>query len=404
MQMNLESIPFLQTQLERLHQIPFYNQKAEQAGVDLSTVRNLEDFQNIPFTKTNEILAELQKKPSESSLYSDDVTRINFSPSGQDLYPVYHTNNDLKNMHRVCARSLEAAGVKKEDICAVTFGYQLFVAGLFYQGQLEDYGAKVIPLGPGESERAVKLINDYQASVLISNPTFAMKLAQKGIPSVKTLFVGGEPFTSVAGYREKVLDAFGRDLVIIDSYSMALCLPIARSCRHSPGLHVMDDFVYAEVIDPETGKVVSPGEKGELVLTHLKKEAAPLLRYRTGDLTFMEEKACVCGRQWTLPKSVFGRTDEMLKIKGVKFWPSQMSGILKEFPEFHNGYRVVVSEKKGVDVLALHLVGNPDAKNRIDRLKERLKQETLLAFNDILITDKLEKGPLVVDQRKGRTF
>ncbi|MCP4574782.1 MAG: phenylacetate--CoA ligase [Deltaproteobacteria bacterium] len=402
--MNLESISFLQAQLERLHQIPFYNQKAEQAGVDLSTVRNLEDFQNIPFTKTNEILAELQKKTSESSLYSDDVTRINFSPSGQELYPVYHTNNDLKNMHRVCARSLEAAGVKKEDICAVTFGYQLFVAGLFYQGQLEDYGAKVIPLGPGESERVVKLINDYQASVLISNPTFAMKLAQKGIPSVKTLFVGGEPFTSVAGYREKVLDAFERDLVIIDSYSMALCLPIARSCRHSPGLHVMDDFVYAEVIDPETGKVVSPGEKGELVLTHLKKEAAPLLRYRTGDLTFMEEKACACGRRWTLPKSVFGRTDEMLKIKGVKFWPSQMAGIMKEFPEFHNGYRVVVSEKKGVDVLALHLVGNPDAKNRIDRLKERLKQETLLAFNDILITDKLEKGPLVVDQRKGRTF
>lgn len=402
--MNLESISSLKTQLEKLNQIKFYRQKAATAGIDLTAVKDLENFQNIPFTNSHEILEELRKTPSESSLYSEDVTRVNFSPSGQELYPVYHTDNDIQNMHRVCARSLEAAGVQKSDICAVTFGYQLFVAGLFYQGQLEFYGAKVIPLGPGESERAVKLINDYQVSVLISNPTFAMKLAQKGIPSVNILFVGGEPFTSVEGYRDKILKAFGRDLVIIDSYSMALCLPIARSCRHSAGLHVMDDFVYAEVIDPETGKAIPPGEKGELVLTHLKKEAAPLLRYRTGDLTIMEEKRCVCGRNRTLPKSVFGRTDEMLKIKGVKFWPSQITGILKEFPELAHPYRVVVSERKGVDYLELHLQGNPAAKDQLERLSARLKQETLLAFNDIHIIDELEKGPMVVDQRKGRNF
>ncbi len=402
--MNSKTITLLKTQLLKLNRIPFYRQKAAQQGVDLTAIETIEDFQRIPFTRSHEILAELRKKPSESALYSENVTRINFSPSGQELYPVYYTNRDLENMYRVCARSLEAAGVGKDDICAITFGYQLFVAGLFYQGQLEFYGAKVIPLGPGESDRAVKLINDYQVSVLISNPTFAMKLARKGIPSVKTLLVGGEPFTSVEGYREKVLGAFGRDLVIIDSYGMALCLPIARSCRHSRGLHVMDDFVYAEVIDPESGRIVPPGEKGELVLTHLRKEAAPLLRYRTGDLTLMAEKTCVCGRQWTLPKSVFGRTDEMLKIKGVKFWPSQISGILKEFPQLANPYRVVVREKNGVDHLELHLQGNPSAKDPLERLLARLKQETLLAFNDIRITEELEKGPLVVDQRKGRTF
>lgn len=402
--MDLELMNLIGIQLGRLKKNPFYKGKLENAGIDLSDIKGLEDFERIPFTSTTELMGELKKRPSESSLYHDDVTRINFSPSGQDLYPVYHTTNDIENMHRVCAGSLDAAGVRKGDICAVTFGYQLFVAGLFYQGQLEYYGAKVIPLGPGESERAVQLINDYQISVLISNPTFAMKLAQKGIPGVKILLVGGEPFTSVEGYPEKVREVFGRDIVIIDSYGMAQCLPIARSCRYGTGLHIMDDFVYAEVIDPETEKGVPYGEKGELVLTHLNKEAAPLLRYRTGDLTLLEKKRCECGREFTLPKSIFGRTDEMLKIKGVKFWPSQISGILRSFPGLGNRYRVVVGTKKGVDFLELKVEGDLKKENNLEELSMQLKRETLLAFNDIEVVAKLEEGPLMVDEREGREF
>lgn len=402
--MDLQVINLLEVQFDRLKQNAFYKRKLEQAGIDLSDIRSLNDFERIPFTTTTELLKELRKKPSESFLYSDDVTRINFSPSGHDLYPIYNTTNDIENMHRVCARSLKAAGVKKGDICAVTFGYHLFIAGLFYQGQLEYYGAKVIPLGPGESERAVQLINDYQISVLISNPTFAIKLAQKGIPSIKILFVGGEPFTSVEGYPEKVREAFGRDVIIIDSYSMALCMPIARSCRYGTGLHIMDDFVYAEVIDPETGKSVPYGERGELVLTHLKKEAAPLLRYRTGDLTFLEKKSCECGRVFTLPKSVFGRTDEMLKIKGVKFWPSQISGILRSFPELTGRYQVAVRTEGGVDFLRLTVEGNDASSLDTETLSRRLKLETLVVFNDIRTVNQLEEGPAVIDERKGRRF
>ncbi len=402
--MDLQVINLLEVQFDRLKQNVFYKRKLEQAGIDLSDIRSLNDFERIPFTTTTELLKELRKKPSESFLYSDDVTRINFSPSGHDLYPIYNTTNDIENMHRVCANSLKAAGVKKGDICAVTFGYHLFIAGLFYQGQLEYYGAKVIPLGPGESERAVQLINDYQISVLISNPTFAIKLAQKGIPSIKILFVGGEPFTSVEGYPEKVREAFGRDVIIIDSYSMALCMPIARSCRYGTGLHIMDDFVYAEVIDPETGKSVPYGERGELVLTHLKKEAAPLLRYRTGDLTFLEKKSCECGRVFTLPKSVFGRTDEMLKIKGVKFWPSQISGILRSFPELTGRYQVAVRTEGGVDFLRLTVEGNDASSLDTETLSRRLKLETLVVFNDIRTVNQLEEGPAVIDERKGRRF
>jgi phenylacetate-CoA ligase len=399
-----EKIEVLARQIEKIYRIDFYRQKFDQAGIRPFDIRSIDDFRKIPFTKSSEILEELRKRPSECSLYSGDVTRINFSPSGQELYPVYQTENDLRRMHEVCGRSLRTAGVIREDICVVTYGYHLFIAGLFYQSQLEYYGAKVIPLGPGESERAIRLINEYEVSVLITNPTFAIKLASGGIPSVRILFVGGEPFTSVEGYPQKVRSAFRKDITIIDSYSMALCMPVARSCRYDQGLHIIDDLIYAEVIDPSTGENVPYGEKGELALTHLYKEASPLLRYRTGDLTYMIQERCPCGREMTLPKGVLGRTDEMLKIKGVKFWPSQIGNILREFQEYKERYRVVVRSKMGVDRLQLMVEGSESGKDKADNLSRRLKQETLLAFDEIEIMEKLEEGPLVIDEREGRTF
>jgi phenylacetate-CoA ligase len=399
-----ERIKILKEQIKKVNRLNFYKNKLDQAGIKPSRIKTLEDFRKIPFTSNSEILEELRKKPSECSLYNDEVTRVNFSPSGQELYPVYQTKRDLKKMHEVCARTLKAAGVRKGDLCVVTYGYHLFIAGLFYQSQLESYGAKVIPLGPGESERAINLINKYEVSVLITNPTFAMKLAAGGIPSVRILFVGGEPFASVEGYPQRVRSAFGRDLTIIDSYSMALCMPVARSCPQERGLHLMDDLIFPEVIDPSTGENVPYGEKGELVLTHLYKEASPLLRYRTGDLTFMTKEKCRCGREITLPKGVIGRTDEMLKIKGVKFWPSQIGNILREFPEYKDRYRVVVRSESGVDRLELVVEGSESAKDKADDLSRRLKQETLLAFDKIESVEKLEEGPLVIDEREGRTF
>jgi len=394
----------LREQVEKLYRLNFYKNKLDQARIKPSQIRTLDEFKKIPFTSSSEMLEELKKRPSECSLYTDDITRVNFSPSGQELHPVYQTKRDLKKMHEVCARTLKAAGVRKGDICVVTYGYHLFIAGLFYQSQLEYYGAKVIPLGPGESERAIHLINKYEVSVLITNPTFALKLASGGIPSVRILFVGGEPFTSVEGYPQRMRSTFGRDLTIIDSYSMALCMPVARSCQFERGLHVMDDLIYSEVIDPSTGENVPYGEKGELVITHLYKEASPLLRYRTGDLTYMIKGKCKCGREMTLPKGVIGRTDEMLKIKGVKFWPSQVGNILREFPECKDRYRIGVRSIKGVDSLEITVEGGEFSKGKIDELAKRLKQETLLTFDRIEILEKLQEGPLVIDEREGRTF
>ncbi len=394
----------LREQIKKVYRLGFYREKLDQAGIKPYQIRTIDDFRRIPFTSTSEIVEELKKKPSECSLYTQGVTRVNFSPSGQEFYPVYQTKKDLKKMHEACARTLEAAGVTKEDVCVVTYGYHLFIAGLFYQSQLESYGAKVIPLGPGESERAIKLMNRYEVSVLITNPTFALKLAEGGIPTVRILFVGGEPFTSVEGYDQRIRKAFGRNLTIIDSYSMALCMPVARSCRFECGLHIMDDLIFAEIIDPLTGQNLPDGEKGELVITHLFKEAAPLLRYRTGDLTFMIREPCRCGRQVTLPKGVIGRTDEMLKVKGVKFWPSQVGNILSGFPEYTARYRIRIRSERGADRLEMVVEGGPLAMARTEALSKRLKQETLLAFDEIEVVEKLEDGPSVIDERRGRTF
>lgn len=401
--MNDDLLTTLKTQVEKVSRLGFYKNKLEKAGLTAPAIQGWDDFGKIPFTSGKEILEELKKMPTECSLYSPAVTRVNFSPSGRDLYPVYNTNPDLQKMHEVAARAYEAAGITPDDICAVTFGYHLFIAGLYYQGQLEYYGAKVIPLGPGESERAAELIDKYRVSVLISNPTFAMKLAAKGIPSVRILFVGGEPFTSVEGYPEKVRAAFGREIGMIDSYGMALCSPIARSCRFEKGLHLLEDFIYAEVIDPSTGEPLPLGEKGELVLTHLYKEASPLLRYRTGDLTFMVEEKCACGRSLTMPKAILGRTDEMLKIKGVKFWPSQIGMVLPGIAGAGKRYKVVVRNPQGVDTLTLMLEGQ-EGRVDIEGLSQRLKKETLLAFNEIILVNQIDEGPVVEDLRQGRTF
>src|SRR4030043_51861 len=390
-----ERIDTLREQITKLYRLNFYKKKLDQARIKPSQIGALDDFRRTPFPSSSEILEELKKRPSECSLYTGGITRVNFSPSGQELYPVYQTKRDLKKMHEVCARTLKAAGVRKGDICVVTYGYHLFIAGLFYQSQLEYYGAKVIPLGPGESERAIHLIDKYEVSVLITNPTFALKLASGGIPSVRILFVGGEPFTSVEGFPQRVRSTFGRDLTIIDSYSMALCMAVSRSCQFERGLHVMDDLIYSEVIDPSKGENVPDGEKGELVITHLCEEASPLLRYRTGDLTYMIKEKCKCGREMTLPKGVIGRTDEMLKIKGVKFWPSQISSILRGFTDYRDKYRVLVRSNRGVDLLELVVEGDESAKNKMEDLSRRLKQETLVAFDHIEVVEKLEEGPMV---------
>lgn len=390
----------LKKQLGYLYTLDFYRNKMDEAGIGPRDILSLKDFEGVPFTTHGEFVKEMDRNNSPyGSFFPPGVVRINLTPSGNNLLPIFHTANDLEFMHQVCHRSLEAAGVTRNDICAVTFGYHLFIAGLFYQGQLETYGAKVIPLGPGETSRAVDIINRHNVTVLVANPSFALKLASSGMNRIRVLFAGGEPLTSVPGYKDRIRQALGRDLIIIDSYSMSECIPIARNCAMETGLHIMDEFVYAEIIDPETGKRLENGNIGELVLTHMKKEAQPLLRYRTGDLAELVETPCKCGRYITMPMGTSGRTDEMLKVKGVKLYPSQIKTIIEEHG-IGTGFRLTIRSEKGVDRLTLTLKDTSGARSKTENLRQALRKATLLNFDEIVFSDRLEGGPGVSDERE----
>ncbi len=391
----------LKEQIEYLYTLDFYRKKMDSAGLRPEGIRSLEDFERIPFTDRREFVMEMNRKdPPYGSFSPEGVVRINFTPSGDYLMPVFHTANDLEFMHQVCHRSLKAASVTSQDICAVAFGYHLFMAGLFYQGQLETYGAKVIPLGPGQTAGAVEIINRHGVTVLIGNPSYALRLASSGMNPVRVLIAGGEPLTSVSGYRDRIRQAIGEDLIIIDSYSMSECMPIARSCALEGGLHVMDEFVYAEIVDPETGQPLEQGQIGELILTHLKKEAQPLLRFRTGDLTMLTTGSCKCGRFLTMAKGVLGRTDEMWKVKGVKLYPSQVKGVIENLGLSPPDFRLRIYSDRGSDRLAITIKSVSAHRPDLEEIRQALRDATLLSFDEIHFDEHLGEGPQVIDERK----
>jgi phenylacetate-CoA ligase len=383
----------LKKQLSRNYQHPFYRKKLEEAGIKPEEIKKFEDFQKIPFMTRYE-LESLFSEDLYGGFSAEKIVRINFSPSKKGLIPVLQSKKDVEVINEANARAFARAGVKRDDKALITFGYHIFIAGLNFHGGIEALGAKAIPLGPGSTERALEIAEIIKPTVLISNPSFALKLAGEGLGGVKTLIAAGEPFSSIEGYREKVKDAFD-GISTIDYYGLAECVPIAVECTHENGLHIVEDFCYVEIIDPETGEVVEEGEKGEVVVTHLNKDAMPMQRFRTGDLSVMEIFECDCGMRATLPKGVFGRTDEMYKVKGVKFYPSQLPLILKSFGLSGN-FRVVVRRtEKGTDYLEIEVEGKGVD---VRELANAIRNTLLISPNEIKFVDEIGKQE-VVDER-----
>ncbi len=386
----------LKTQLARNYQHPFYRRKFEEAGMKPVDIRTMEDFQKLPFMTRHEINSAFESRKF-GGFMTEEVVRINFSPSGTGLIPVLQTQRDVDSINGANAEAFRRAGVERDDVVMITFNYHIFIAGLNFHGGMERLGAKVIPLGPGSTERALEMAEMVSPTVLISNPSFALKLAKEGLDGVKVLIAAGEPFSSVEGYKEEVKNAFG-GATMIDYYGMAECLPIACECRYENGLHIIDDFVHVEIIDPDTGEVLEDGERGEVVVTHLNKDAMPMQRFRTGDLSMIERFECDCGKTLTMPKGVFGRTDEMYKVKGVKFYPSQLNLVLRGFPELTGKFRAVIKRtEKGTDYLEIEVEGKEGVDYR--RLEEAIRSALLISPNKINVVERLEKDREVIDER-----
>jgi phenylacetate-CoA ligase len=383
----------LNAQLERLQQHPFY------AGRLPSHVTSAAEFaERVPLMSRADLVAEMGRTGYGAFAPQVPPVRVHLTPMGASLVPILHSAADLRAIEAACGQHLDACGIGPGDVCMVTFGYHLFVAGLFYQSQMEARGVACIPHGPGETERAADTARRCGVTVLAGNPSHALKLIEAGCPVPRVFFAGGEAFTGNEALYRRVREAMPGTL-LIDSFSLSECLPVARTFPGGTGVHVFDELLYAEVIDPDSGRPVAQGERGELVLTHLKKELQPLVRYRTGDLTVLQSTEPLFGRTVSLPRVVFGRADSMLKIKGVKVYPSELRTVLLGVDGLSGAYRLVVSRNPhGGDHLGLQIEGRPSAA-AIEAIATRFKRQTLISADTIEAIAKLEGTHLVTDQR-----
>jgi phenylacetate-CoA ligase len=388
----------LNAQLDRLQAHPFHASRLP------SRVSSLQEFaERVPTMARADLVAEMAKPGYGAFRLRVPPVRMNLTPMGPLLIPILQSAADLRAIEAACDRHLDACGIGPGDVCMVTFGYHLFVAGLFYQSQMEARGVACIPHGPGETERAADIARRCGVTVLAANPSHALKLLDAGCPAPRVFFAGGEAFTSNLLLYQRVRDAMP-DTLLVDSYSLSECLPVARTFPGGDGLHVIDELLYAEVIDPETGEPVPEGTRGELALTHLSKELQPLVRYRTGDLTVLETTQPVHGHTVSLPRSVFGRTDTMVKAKGVKVYPSELRRLLDGIGAVTGRYRLVVTRKPdGGDHLLFQIergAGDAPDTSLVDAIGARFKQHTLIAADRIESVGALEGDQIVKDMRR----
>lgn len=374
-----ETLTAVNEQLERVSGHDLYD--------DVGPVDSWEAFRDLPFLTGADLEADYEAHPPEGSLY-DGAAMMCFTPLGDDLAPVFDTSRDLTWQAEANARAFERAGIEPGDRVMNTFGYHTFGTGIIVQRGLEELGAEVVPSGPGDSEQAAATIAGFDVDALVGNPSFALKVGDAG-GSVDTFVGAGEPFTSIPGMRDRVKDALDADTAV-DYFGTRQILPVAAETDAEDGLHLLDDYALVEVVDPDSGDLLPFGERGELVVTHLRKEACPLVRYRTGDLTEWERR----DGEAVLPNGVIGRTDGRLKVKGVKLYPESLGTVLAAFEDLTGEYRLEVTRPESTDHLRLVVEGDADAEALASAVKERL----LVAPDDVELAADLEETGVVDDR------
>lgn len=351
-------------QIERLREtieyaydrVPFYMQKMDELGVKPSDIHSLSDIRKLPFTEKDDMRANYPYGLFAVPL--SKVVRLH-SSSGTTGKPtvVGYTKNDLDIWADLCARFISAAGVTSEDVAQVAFGYGLFTGGFGLHYGLEKVGAAVIPASAGNTQRHLMLMRDFGTTALIGTPSYALHLGEAvtetGMEDKLKLrwgLFGAEPWTNQM--RTEIEEKLG--LSATDNYGLSEVIGpgISGECEeYKDGLHISEDHFLVEVVDPETLEPLDYGEQGELVITTLTKEACPLLRYRTHDITRLNPEPCSCGRTTARMEKVHGRTDDMLIIRGVNVFPSQVESVLLEIEGTEPHYMLVPYKEGAMDAL-----------------------------------------------------
>ncbi len=335
--------------------VPFYRQRLDEAGVDPKAFGGLKDLHKLPFTRKDHL-----RENYPFGLFAvprEEVARIHAS-SGTTGKPtvVGYTKKDLQVFAEVVARSLAAAGARPGMMLHNAYGYGLFTGGLGLHGGAEALGMTVVPVSGGMTERQVMLIQDFRPEVISCTPSYAQTLAEefkkRGVPpealSLEYAVLGAEPWTEAI--RKQVDEGLGVRSTNIYGLSEIIGPGVSNECvEERQGSHIWEDHFLPEVVDPDTGEPLPEGRVGVLVLTNLTKEAMPLLRYWTGDLTFLTHEPCACGRTHVRMGPILGRTDDMLIIRGVNVYPTQVEAVLLGIPEVEPYYQIVVRREETLD-------------------------------------------------------
>ena len=381
----------------------FYGQRLKEAGI--TGVSSIEDFHALPFSEKQDLR---EAYPLGLSAVPDrDIVRIH-SSSGTTGTPVIipYTQKDVDDWAIQFARCYEYAGVTPEDRVQITPGYGLWTAGIGFQAGCERLGAMAIPMGPGNTEKQLQFMIDMESTVLTATASYALLLSEeverRGIKDkikLKKLITGSE--RSGEKIRKRIIDSLGVEYYDIYGLTEVYGPGIGISCKHGHEMHVWSDYVFLEIIDPKTGKVLPDGEWGEIVLTTLVKEGAPLIRFRTHDLSRIVPEPCGCGHdEHPRIDTIIGRSDDMMKIHGVNVFPAQIEEILASFPELSSEYQIRLSHLDGRDTMRIYVETNgsmnwEDVRTRVARrVKHRIGFTPLVKI--------VEEGVLPRSEKKTR--
>ena len=431
-QPDIETMPreqLRELQLERMKQsvrhaydnVAFYQQSFKEAGVTPDDLQTLEDLERLPF-----VVKQDMRDAYPFGLFAvpqKDVARIHASSgtTGQATV-VGHTASDLKNWGDCFARGIAMVGGDENSTIQVSYGYGLFTGGLGAHAGGEAMGCSVIPTSSGNTRRQVQMMKDCGTDILACTPSYALLIADTAIemgydPATEFKISGGifgaEPASD--NMREEIASKLGIQYCDVYGLSEIMGPGVAMECAERAGLHVAEDHFYCEILDPETLKPVPDGEWGELVITTLTRECCPLVRYRTRDVTRIISEPCACGRTHRKIDQLRGRTDDMLIIRGVNVFPSQIAQVITGFPEIATHYQIILTTRGPLDHVELQVETVPDFPidevRKIEDLKRRLGVElksNLQVSVEVKIVEPKTiarsegKAKRVIDQREGK--
>jgi phenylacetate-CoA ligase len=400
------------------HNVPFYRRKMQEMGIGPEDIRGIEDLPKLPFTTKQDLRDNYPF--GLFAVPTTEIVRVHASSGTTGKATVVgYTRKDLATWSEVMARTLTCAGVTRHDFVQVAYGYGLFTGGLGAHYGAEKVGCSVIPISGGNTKRQLQIMHDFGSTALACTPSYALYLAEaiieSGVPrdefKLRVGTFGAEPWTEQMRreieekLRIRAFDIFGLSEVIGPG--------VASECTCQSGLHVFEDHFVPEIIHPETLDVLPEGEEGELVFTTVTKEGLPLLRYRTRDLSSLDYSPCRCGRTLVRMKKCTGRSDDMLIIRGVNLFPSQIESVLLDMKETSPHYLLIVDRVHNLDVLELQVeVEEGFFLDRISELQEltRRIRYALESALGISLTVKLVepktiarsegKATRVIDKRK----